>query len=56
LPNKKKEKIEAEKKKKILKKLVVEKEDKRLDAIKCQFIDDTLGNEFLCHNPTLRQV
>jgi hypothetical protein len=47
LPNKKKEKIEVEKKKKILTKLVVEKEDKIFDAIECQFVDDTLGNEFL---------
>jgi hypothetical protein len=47
LPNKKKEKIEAEKKEKILTKLVVGKEDKRFNAAECRFIDNTLGNEFL---------
>ncbi len=44
---KKKEKTEGEKKQKILKKLVVEKEDKGFNVAKCQLIDNTLGNEFL---------
>jgi len=43
----KKEKIEVEKKKKILTKLVVGKEDKGFDVAECQLVNDTLGNEFL---------
>jgi hypothetical protein len=43
----KEEKTKVEKKEKILTKLVVEKEDKGLDAAKCQLVNDTLGNEFM---------
>jgi hypothetical protein len=41
------DKIEVEKKKKILRKLVVEKEDKIFNLTKCQLVHNTLGNEFL---------
>jgi hypothetical protein len=46
LPNKKekKEKTKGEKKQKILKKLIVEKENKGFNVAKCQLIDNTLGN------------
>jgi len=43
----KKEKTEGEKKQKILKKLVVEKEDKGFIVAECQLINNMLGNEFL---------
>jgi hypothetical protein len=45
--NEKKEKIKVEKKEKILVKLIVEKEYKGFDAVECQLVDNTLGNEFL---------
>ncbi len=45
--NKKKEKTKVEKKKKILTKLVVRKENKGFNVANCQLIDHTLGNEFM---------
>lgn len=47
MKNKKKEKRKVEKKKKILTKLMIEKEDKGFDVAKCQLVNDKLGNEFM---------
>jgi hypothetical protein len=46
-PKTKKDKLEVEKKEKILRKLVVEKENKIFNVAKCRLIKNTLGNEFL---------
>jgi hypothetical protein len=46
-PKKKEDKIKVEKKEKIIRKLVVEKEDKIFNVAKCRLVDNTLGNEFL---------
>ncbi len=43
----KKGKTKVEKKEKILRKLVVRKEDKGFDVVECWLVDDTLNNEFL---------
>jgi hypothetical protein len=47
MKNQQKEKTKARKKKKILTKLVVGREDKGFDVVECQLINDTLGNKFL---------
>lgn len=41
-----KQKTKVQKKKKILTKLVVSKDEKGFDVAKCQLVDDTLGDKF----------